>query len=302
MNPRIPPALIAFGASLLAPGLVAAVPVYALTESGYLVTFDSATPNATSTIGLVGGMGEDETLIGIDFRPADGQLYGVSDGNNLYGLNTATGAATLVQSLTPDLSGSRFGFDFNPVPDRLRVTSAADQNLRCNPNPGSPACTVDGPLAFGAGDVNNGRNPNVVGSAYTNNVAGATTTTLYGIDSTLNALVVQNPPNDGILATVGLLGVNTTDLVGFDILTLEGVNIAYASLTQTGSFLSRLYTIDLATGLASPVGGSAASSMIGAGDQIRAMSVAAVPAPAGIWLLGTALGLLGWRGRRNRNN
>jgi hypothetical protein len=279
-----------------------AVPVYAVTGSGYLVNFDSGSPNAAATIGLISGMGSDETVIGIDFRPADGQLYAVSDTNNLYGLNTSTANATFIQGVTPELSGSRFGFDFNPVPDRLRITSDADQNLRCNPNVGFPACTVDGALAFAAGDINESRNPNIVGSAYTNSVAGTATTTLYGIDSTLNALVVQNPPNDGVLTTVGSLGVNTTDLVGFDIVTLEGVNTAYASLTQTGSFLSRFYTIDLNTGLASPVGGTDFTSLIGAGDQIRAMSVGitAVPAPAAVWLLGTALGAIGWRSARRQ--
>lgn len=289
-------------AAVFAPWAAYAVPVYAVTESGYLVNFDSSTPNAATTIGLIGGLGEDETVVGIDFRPANGQLYAATDGNNLYTVELGTATATLVQALTPAFSGSRFGLDFNPVPDRLRITSGADQNLRCNPSAGFPACTVDTALAFGAGDLNAGRNPNVVGSAYTNSVAGAASTTLYGIDSTLNALVVQNPPNDGVLNTIGLLGVNTTDLVGFDILTVAGVNTAYASLTQTGSFLSRFYTVDLVTGLASPVGGTDFTSLIGAGDQIRALSVgmAVVPAPAAAWLLATALAALGATRRARR--
>lgn len=298
LNNSIGVAVITAAAALM-PWAAQAVQVYAVTESGYLVNFDSGSPNAATTIGLIGGLGADETVVGIDFRPANGQLYAATDGNSLYTIDLGTATASLVQTLTPGFSGSRFGLDFNPVPDRLRITTDADQNLRCNPAAGFPACTVDTGLVFGAGDVNVGRNPNVVGSAYTNSVAGAATTTLYGIDSTLNALVVQNPPNDGILTTVGLLGVNTTDLVGFDILTLAGVNTAYASLTQTGSFLSRFYTIDLVTGQASPVGGTDFTSLIGAGDQIRALSVGitSVPAPAGIWLLGSALGLLAWRQR-----
>ncbi len=285
--------------SAVLPLAASAVPVFAITESGYLVNFDSEAPDLASTIDLVNGLGDDETIVGIDFRPADGQLYAGTDGNNLYTINLSTASATLVGDLTPGFSGSRFGFDFNPVPDRLRITSDADSNLRCNPNAGSPACTVDTNLAFAPGDTNEGRNPNIVGSAYTNNVAGTATTSLYGIDSTLNALVLQSPPNNGVLMTVGLLGVNTTDLVGFDILTVAGVNTAYASLTQNGSFLSRFYTINLDTGLASPVGGSDLSSVIGAGDQIRALAVATtvVPAPAGIWLLATGLGWLGWRRR-----
>jgi hypothetical protein len=80
---------------------------------------------------------------------------------------------------TPAVNGTSFGFDFNPVPDRLRFVTDADQDLRLNPNDGTVAGT-DGTLAFSAmmpTDPNAGTNPNVVGSAYTNNFSGTTTTT-----------------------------------------------------------------------------------------------------------------------------
>ena len=87
---------------------------------------------------------------------------------------------------------------------------------RLNPNNGALAAT-DGTLTYATGDPNAAANPNVVGSAYTNSFNGATTTTLYGIDSALDILVTQNPPNAGTLNTVGALGFNTSDAVGFDI-------------------------------------------------------------------------------------
>ena len=129
------------------------------------------------------------------------------------------------------LNGGAFGFDFNPTVDRIRVTSDAVENLRLNPDTGT--VTVDVNLNPG--------NPNVVGSAYTNNFAGATTTTLYDIDSNLDILAIQNPPNNGTLNTVGSLGLNTSDLVGFDI--SQQNPTAYASLTVGG--ISAFYTINL---------------------------------------------------------
>src|SRR5262249_11223427 len=152
---------------------------------------------------------------------------------------------------TPALNGTSFGFDFNPVPDRIRLVSDTDQNLRLNPNDGTVAAT-DTNLAFAAGDANAAANPNIVGSAYTNNFSAASSTTLYGIDSNLDVLVMQgsvggapNSPNGGQLTTVGALGVNTTDQVGFDIVGPTG--LALASLTPMGGTTSSLYSINLQT-------------------------------------------------------
>ena len=146
--------------------------------------------------------------------------------------------------------------------DRIRVVSNQDQNLRLNPDTGATAAT-DLPLQYGTTDPNAGTNPNVVGSAYTNNMAGATVTELYDIDSGLDIVATQNPPNDGTLLTDGPLGVNTTALVGFDIAPGYG---ALASLTPI-NMKSRLYTVNVETGTATNRG------MIGTRSNIRDIAI-----------------------------
>jgi hypothetical protein len=115
------------------------------------------------------------------------------------------------------ISGSAVGFDFNPTVDRIRVVTDRDQNLRLHPDTGQVA-VIDGSLALATNDVNIRFNPRVSGAAYTHSFAGATTTTLYDIDTAKDVLVTQTPPNDGVLNTVGSLGVNLSTVSGFDIL------------------------------------------------------------------------------------
>lgn len=236
--------LIGLGSSVTA----RAETIVALTSGRRLLFFDSATPGTvtkTITISTVGS----ETLVAIDFRPADGNLYALGASGRLYTLNLTTGGGAVLPATPTPLSGTRFGFDFNPTVDRIRVTSDADQNFRLNPNDGSLTAT-DTPLAYAAGDAHVGTNPNVVGSAYTNNFVGAAATILYDIDSGLDTLVSQDPANAGSLHTVGNLGVSATDNVGFDI--SQGTGIAYASLTVGTT--TGLYQINLASGAATLIG------------------------------------------------
>lgn len=268
-------------------GAASAYPVYGLTSTNSLVTFDSATPGIVTSNVSVSGLSTGEVFNGIDFRPADGTLYGLSSNSRLYTINPLSGVATAVGSAGQfSLSGNSFGFDFNPTVDRIRVTSNSDQNLRLNPTNGALAAT-DGTLAYAAGDVNAGANPNIVGSAYTNSFNGATTTTLYNIDSLLDVLVTQNPPNNGTLNTVGSLGFNTGDNVGFDILSLG--NAAFASLTAPGG-LSSFFSVNLSTGAATSIGA------IGNGLTIIDIAVQQVPEPETLALL--MLGLLGFAASR----
>ena len=226
--------------------------IYAITTDDKLITFAPNAPETLLSSDTISGLSFGETLLGIDFRPNGEQLYALSSASRIYILDVDTGAATPVgPSFTPALVGTSFGFDFNPVADRIRITSDSEQNLRVNPDTGAVA-VVDGTLAYAAGDLNFGQNPNVVGSAYTNSRPTATTTTLYDIDSILDIVAIQNPPNAGTLVTAGQLGVDTTDLVGFDI--SSRTNTAYASLTPVGSTFSSLYTVDLGSGVATEIG------------------------------------------------
>jgi hypothetical protein len=297
--------LASFAATTVATFLLAVRPaaaetIYGVTVFRSLVTFDSTTPGtiATSTP-ITGLVGQDnfESVLGIDFRPATGQLYALGNAPGsiyrLYTINTATGVATQVGADITTISATNVGFDFNPVVDRIRIVTDADQNHRFNPDTGASAAT-DTNLAYAAGDANANANPNVVGAAYTNNVSGAASTTLYDIDSGLDALTTQNPPNAGTLNTVGPLGVDFGGQVGFDISGATGT--AYASNFDGSMGISFFYTINLATGAATLVDDIGVEQFI---NDI-AVAPAAVPEPTGLALAAGAL-LLAQTTRRRRS-
>jgi hypothetical protein len=185
----------------------------------------------------------------------------------LYSVDRTTAAATLVATLAADpadtdfpytsLSGTKFGMNFNPIVDRLRVVSDNGMNIRVNPATG---------LVITDNALNPGT-PNVVGVAYINSYAGSASTTLYDIDSSTDSLLVQNPVNNGTVTTVGALGVDTTGIAGFDIVTLGSDNSAYATFTVSGTV--GLYSINLLTG--------AATSLGSVGGNLELIALAVLP-------------------------
>ena len=182
----------------------------------------------------------------------------MSSANDVYTIDVATGAAVLVSTLTvPFDGGARSGVDFNPQADRLRLVGGNGQNLRVNVDLGAAA--TDAPLAYAATDRNAGKRPAVAAAAYTNSVPGAATTRLFDIDSDLDVLALQDPPNDGILVTVGPLNIDFGPHAGFDIVSRDGSDSAFAVSGGT------LYTIDLATGGATAIGaiGGASGDLVG---------------------------------------
>jgi uncharacterized protein (TIGR03437 family) len=242
--------------------------IFAVTAANNLISFNAATPGTIASTVAITGLQQGETITGIDFRPRNNQLYAVGSSSRVYTINTTSGAATAIgtAAFTPALSGNAFGVDFNPVPDRIRLVSDGEQNLRLHPDTGAVAGT-DTALAYNTGDANASANPNIVGAAYTNNFNAPATTTLYGIDSNLDILVRQgsaggapDSPNNGRLNTIGPLGVNTTDQVGFDIQAPN--DVAYASLTTQGATTSSLYAINVNTGAAQLIGAIGGNAIV----------------------------------------
>jgi len=196
---------------------------------------------------VTGLRGADTRLVGIDFRPATGALYGLGDAGGIYTLDLSDATATFKAQLSVALQGTSFGVDFNPVPDRLRIVSNTGQNLRANVDSGVTA--VDTAVAYTPGVTALG----ITGAAYTNNDADPNTvTTLFDIDSALDQVVIQAPPNAGTLNPTGKLNVDTAWAVGFDIYSRLGGGSTtlsvhgFASLT-TGDH-ARFYRINLFTG------------------------------------------------------
>jgi|GEM_PF-2375799 len=264
--------------------------LFGLTEQNTLVAFNADNLNAVN-VGSVTGLAAGETLVGIDFRATtatvngqslNGTLYGVGSTNRLYTINTATGQATQVGTtpFAPGLDGTFFGVDFNPSPDRIRLVSNNDQNLRLVPDGAitptgtpAPAGTVadsnttvtgiqtDSPplLTYITGDTNAGHNPNVVATAYANNRPGGRVTQ-FVIDADLDILARQGSsggaatspggsPNGGLLTTIGALGFDFGNTTAFDISTDS--NLADTAVATSGS---TLYGINLATGAAKNLG------------------------------------------------
>lgn len=259
--------------------------VVALSGRDRLSIFDSANPGQILATSRVRGLQRGESLLGIDFRPANGLLYGVGSSNRLYRIDPTGGIAQAVGApfqVALDPNAREFGVDFNPVPDRLRVISNTGQNLRINPDTGAvvdadeaaPGVQTDAPLAYVAGDPGAGTTLDVGAVAYNNNFAGATTTTLYNLDATRDTYLIQGSPggepvspNTGQLTTFASLGVDITNVAGFDIETTGTSETGFAALNTGRRGRSGFYTIDVPTGAATLRGQIR-------GPQVRGLAVA----------------------------
>ncbi len=279
--------MLALGVVALANVSAKADFVVGLVGGSQLVTFDSATPGTLTAPVAISGLRPDETIVGIDFRPATPDtLVGVGNlggSGFVYSIDVATGVATPINSSGFALVGGSFGVDFNPVPNALRIVSDAGQNLRITAG-GTGTLFNDATLS----------ETGIVAAAYSNNFAGTTVTTLYELNAETDSLVRQGglngppSPNGGVITTIGSLGVDISN-AGFDISGNDGT--AYAVLTTGQGSGSGLYTIDLTTGQATLVGDFGE-------DIVQDLAVQQVPAPAGALLL--ALGLAGLAAARRR--
>ena len=261
-----------------------------------LISFDSAAPGTALSSVHLGS--HDGSVVGMDFRPATGELYLLTMALEptvvlrLFLVDRATGAlsqvgADLEQGADLDPSVIEAGFDFDPVRDLAQV-SVGGAILTIDPTTGEDS----------NGAYFSPSSPRIAGLAFDRSFAGAGATTLFGLELSRAQLVRiggvngSPSPDGGAVTDIGLLGLAPNE-AAFDI---SSSGTAYAVFPSP--FNEGLYTVDLASGSATLLG------IIGTGQPVSAMAVApgagppvAVPSLAawGQWVLVAALALAALR-------
>ena len=259
INLRIVPTVSALALAAVAFALPSSAETVAALQDGKTIAWiDTAKMAVTGSVPLDGGA----SLIGMDVRPSDGKLYGVTAAGAIVTVDPMTGKWEKKSDISEKLpAGAMFSVDFNPVADRMRLMSSTGMSLRINVDDGK--ATVDGAHKYAEADKSKGATSKVTAGAYTNSFAGTKETALFNIDAANGNLVKQAPPNDGILNTVGALGVKVDGPIAFDIMS-DGKGGNSAWLLAGGI----LHSVDLTTGAAKAVG-----PIAGVKGQISDMAV-----------------------------
>ena len=256
-----------------------------ITSSNQIARFDAMNPGAATSTAIT-GLSAGDRFVGIDLRPSNNTIYGLTLSNRVYTINETTGVASFVAALsTPVLGATQgWGLDFNPVADfsgaaSLRVVGANGGNYAVNANTG--AVTTATSVATG-----------YTGVSYTNSSpAGAPASTgLYYINSSTDTLAFAATGfNNPSITTVGALGLDVLSANGFEVL---GNGMAYAALNINGSssLVTGLYSINLGTGAATLLGEF--------NGTLSGLTVSAVPEPGTYALMLAGLGLLGFSAKR----
>lgn len=243
----------------------------ALTTDGNLVRVYATNPWEVRAAMQLRGLPVGDMLVGMDFRVAKGLLYVLGRTGQLYTLDVNTAVLTPLGQgrLQVPLRGVRFGVDFNPALDRLRVVSDLGLNVRLHPDTGalvdfdaaSAGVQADPDVRYADGDVQHGHAPQLVAAAYTYNLKNDKLTTNFAIDQRLGTLVIQGSkegvepvesPNLGVLRTVGELGTGPVTDAAFDIADVG--NTPLLALRTQADPRTRLYRVDLSNGKATLLG------------------------------------------------
>ncbi len=194
--------------------------IYAVDLDNRLLLFGTESPGTIARVRPITGLPFLKRIVGLDFRPSNGKLYGVGNDSRVYIIDTLTAAATPVGSgpFTPQIASFfdiHFGMGFDPVTERIRLISAeGGMNWSINPDDGT--AVRGGTPHYAAGDPNEGKRIKIAGLAYVPMSASASAATLRRGSASLAA-----GPNwilEAIDAENGVLGefidVETGEFIG----------------------------------------------------------------------------------------
>ncbi len=206
-------------------------PIYAAGDS--TMAFGT-TSYADGTFSRVSSLGV--AIEGLAYSWNSGKFFATATNRNLYAIDPATGAKTLIGPLT-GISGGVAGLGYDPWNDILYgVLQSSGRPVRINTSTGA---------VTGLGRASGG---NIGGLEF-----DPISLTLFGIDDAVGGsrLITLNPTT-GVQTVVGVLGAGITDCNGL------AYNIQDHMLYTINASTDQLMRIDPATGLAAAIGPSGA--------------------------------------------
>jgi len=203
---------------------------YALRADGTIVAFDPASPGVTTVIPVTLPVGE--VVVSIDLR-STGELYALTDRGTLLRVapNVGTPQPVGATPIPPPVSGQA-RVDIDLIPEAIRVVTTGGEDYVLDPDTGDLESFASGsPVA-------------ALAASFGGAAAGGIR---YVIDP-VNDLLLVEPGLDA----VGSLGTDFSKPGAFDI--VEATKVGYAVTIPRNFDVSWLYSIDLVTGKATPVG------------------------------------------------
>jgi len=281
---------VAMATALALPMAAGAVTLVGLTSANELAIIDVGNiAGATRT--AITGLADGDRFVGIDLRPGDNLLYGVTLSNQIYTVNALTGAASFVSALSAPIIDPMlaYGVDFNPAADfaggaSLRLVSSAGNNFAIN--------ALTGAVGNAANNIGGG----ITGVAYSNSMPNPSmapaSTELYYIDTATDTLRVATTAfNSPTITTIGALGVDALNANGFDLLP-GGMGYAALNVDAGSSLTTGIYSIDITSGAATLLGTY--------NGTLSGLTVAAIPEPGTYGMMAAGLLAVGALARRRR--